>query len=99
MSHQCWQRGALGLSDAAREVTLDLVLTETDSGEALRLRGPTLWIPDRIWHERPPKPKVLGLLAALNPFEPGGIMQTLARGTKYAGCIEERRRVKRRFAR
>ena len=89
---------ALGLSDAAREVSLDLVLAEVDSGDELRMRGPTLWIPDRIWHERPPKPKVLGLLAALNPFEPGGVVQTLARGAKYAGCIEERRSAKRRFA-
>ena len=90
---------ALALSDDEREVSLDLVLTETDSGEALRLRGPALWIPDRMWNERPAKPKVLGLLAALNPFEPGGIVQTLARGTKYAGCIEERRSAKRRFVR
>ena len=89
---------ALGLSDAEREVSLDLVLAEVDSGDELRLRGPTLWIPDRIWHERPPKPKVLGLLAALNPFEPGGIVQTLARGAKYDECLDERRSVKRRFA-
>ena len=88
----------LRLFDAHRDVALDLVLTATDTGEALRLPGPTLWIPDRIWHERAPKPKTLGLLAALNPFEEGGIWQTLARGTKYRTCVEERRAAKRRFA-
>ena len=67
------------------------------TGEVLRLPGPMLWVPDRIWHERAPKPKTLGLLDALNPFEEGGIWQTLARGTKYRACIEERRAAKRRF--
>ena len=88
----------LGLSDAAREVALDLVVTQTGSGESIRLPGPTLQIPERIWHGRPPKPKTLGLLAALNPFEEGGIWHTVARGAKYAQCIEERRAAKRHFA-
>ena len=88
----------LRLSDTHRHVALDLMLTATDTGQAVRLPGPMLWIPDRIWHERAPKPKTLGLLAALNPFEEGGIWQTLARGTKYRACIEERRAAKRRFA-
>ena len=89
---------ALRLSDAHRHVALDLVVTATDTGEAVRLPGPMLWVPDRIWHERAPKPKTLGFLAALNPFEEGGVWQTLARGTKYRGCIEGRRAAKRRFA-
>ena len=87
----------LGLSDDAREVALELVLTELPFGGPIRLPGPTLWIPDRIWHERPPKSKTLGLLAALNPFEEGGIPQWLARGVKYGGCIKERKAAKRRF--
>ena len=87
----------LRLSEAARAVALDLVLTQVGSGESLRLSGPTLWVPDRIWHERPPKPRTLGLLAALNPLDEGGVWQWLARGTKYGGCIEERRAAKRRF--
>ena len=63
----------LRLSDAHRHVALDLVLTATDTGEAVRLPGPKLWVPDRIWHERAPKPKTLGFFAALNLFEEGGI--------------------------
>ena len=88
----------LRLSDVHRHVALDLVLTATDTGEAVRLPGPMLWVPERIRHERAPKPKTLGFLAALNPFEQGGIWQTLGRGTKYRACIEERRAAKRRFA-
>ena len=88
----------LALTDSAREVVLDLVLTQVDSGESLRLPGPTLRVPDRIWHGCPPKPKTLGLLAALNPFEEGGVWQWAARGVKYGKCIEERRAAKRRFA-
>ena len=50
----------LGLSDDLREVSLDLVLTQLGTGKSLRLAGPAVWIPDRIWHGRPPKPKTLG---------------------------------------
>ena len=89
----------LGLSDSTREVALNLVLTQVESGEAIRVPGPTLWIPDRIWHERPPKPKTLGLLQALNPFEEGGIWQWFRRGAKYGRCIEERKAAKEVFAR
>ena len=70
----------------------------TETADAVRLAGPTIRIPDRIWLKRPPRPKALGLIAILNPFEPGGLWQRLARGTKYQGCIEERRSAKRRFA-
>ena len=88
----------LALSDSARELALDLVLTRIESAEAIRLPGPTAWVPDRIWNERPPKPKTLGLLQALNPFEKGGIWQWIRRGAKYAGCIEERKAAKETFA-
>ena len=88
----------LALSDSARQVALDLVLTQLESSQAIRVPGPTLWIPHRIWHERPPKPKTLGLLDALNPFKKGGIWQWLGRGAKYGRCIEERRGIKKDFA-
>ena len=88
----------LGLSDTAREVAIDLVVTRGDSGEAVHLRGPRLWVPDRLWHERPPKPRTLGLLAGLNPLDEGGVWQWLKRGAQYGACIEERRAAKRRFA-
>ena len=65
------------------------MLTKLDSGEDTRLPGSTLGVSDRIWHERPSKPKTLGSFAVLNPFEEGGVWQWLAHGTKYGGCIEE----------
>ena len=88
----------LGLTADSREVPLDLVLSQTPSVGEVRLRGPTIRVPDRIWHERPPRPRKLGLVSELNPFQPGGIWRTLTRGAKYRGCIEERRSAKRRFA-
>ena len=88
----------LGLSDAEREVALDLVFTQLNSGKVIRLPGSTVWIPDRIWHGRPPKPKTLGLLAMVNPFEKGSVWQWLGRGAKYRDCIKERRAAKRAFA-
>ena len=89
----------LGLSASTRGVTVDLVWTHLGTAEAVRLPGPTVWIPDRIWHERPPKPKTLGLLQALDPFEEGGIWQWFRHGAKYGRCIEERKAAKEVFAR
>ena len=87
----------LKLSDDSREVALDLVLTQLGTGKTIWLAGPTVWIPDRIWHGRPPKPKTLGPLSVLNPFQKGGVWQWLRRGAKYGDCIEERRTAKRTF--
>ena len=88
----------LALSDSVREVTLDLVVTQLEPAKAIRLLGPTLWIPNRIWHERPPETKTLGLLQALNPFEEGVIWQSIRHGAKYRHCIAGRRAVKKAFA-
>jgi len=88
----------LGLTDERRSVALDLVLTETDAANAVRLRGPTILIPDRIWYARPSKTKNPELLASLNPFVRGGLWRTLARAARSRECIRERRRVKRDFA-
>ena len=85
---------ALRLSDSAREVALKLVVTERASGKARELRAPAIWIPDRIFHERGPTPRTLGLLNALNPADEGSVWQWLRHGGKYARCIEERRRAK-----
>ena len=88
----------LGLSDSAREVALDLVPTQLEPAEAIRLPGPTLWIPRSDLARAPAEAKTLGLLQAINPFEEGGIWQWFRRGTKYAGCIEERKAAKETFA-
>ena len=87
---------ALGLTGENRSVALDLVLTESDGGSTVRLCGPTILIPDRIWHARPPKNP--DLLASLNPFGRDGLWQTLARAARSRECIRERRCAKRDFA-
>ena len=89
---------ALGMTHEKRKVALDLVLTETDSGNTVRLSGPTICIPDRIWHERPSEQTIAGLFAPLNPLVRGGLWQTLARALRYQGCIRDRRSAKRDFA-
>ena len=89
---------ALGMTHECRKVALELVMTETDSENTVRLSGLTICIPDRIWHELPSEPKIPGLFAPLNPFVPGGLWQTLARAARYQECIRERRNAKRDFA-
>ena len=90
--------GALGLTDESRTVALDLVLTETGGGRTVRLCGPGILIPDRIWYARPSKSRAPDLLASLNPFVRGGLWRTLARAARTRGCVRERRRAKRAFA-
>ena len=89
---------ALGIGGESRNVALDLVLTQTDTGNTVRLCGPTFRIPDRIWNERPSEPKIPGLPASLNPFVRSGLWRTLARAARYQECIRERRCAKRLFA-
>ena len=90
--------GVLGITDESRIVSLDLVLTQTGTGKAVRLCGPSIHIPDRIWNESPPGPKISGLFASLNWSVGGGLRRTLARAARQQECIRERRRIKRDFA-
>ena len=87
----------LGLTEPERRVLLDLTLTHRDTGDEIRLTGPSLRVPDRIWNETPPKPRVLGLVATLNPFDRGSVWAWLANSARYRHCIEERRAAKRWF--
>lgn len=87
----------LGLTDQDRSVTLDLVVDHAQTDAEIRLAGPALWVPERVWSQKPDKPKRLGLLGALNPFEKGSVWRELARGTRYGHCIDERRFAKRWF--
>ena len=89
---------ALELTHESRNVALDLVLTEADGGNPVRLCGPTILVPDRIWYARPSNPANPDLLASLNPFAQGGLWQTLARATRSLECVRERRWAKRTFA-
>ena len=89
---------ALGIDGENRNVALDLVLTQTDTANTVRLCGPTYRIPDRIWNERPSELKIPGLPVSFNPFVRGGLWRTLARAARSRACIRERKYAKRLFA-
>ncbi|MDE0053755.1 MAG: hypothetical protein OXT64_05790 [Gammaproteobacteria bacterium] len=87
----------LGLDESDRRVLLGLTLTHGETGEEIPLTGPALRVPDRVWHQVPPKPRRLGLLATLNPFDKGSVWAALGNAARYGHCIDERRYAKRWF--
>ena len=88
---------ALRMSQECRNVALDLMLTETDTGHTVRLSGPGVCVPDRIWNECLSKPKTRGWFASFNPFTRCGHWGAFARAAGYQECILERRSAKRDF--
>ncbi len=88
----------LGLADHDRSATLDLTVAHAQTDAEIRLAGPALWVPEKIWSQKPDKPKALGLFGMLNPFEKGSVWRWLAHGTRYGHCIDERRQAKRWFS-
>ena len=87
----------LGLSESDRRAAVELTLTHGRTGEEIRLKGPDLQVPDRVWNLTPPEPKVMGLLETLNPFHRGSVWAWLANSARYGHCIDERRHAKRWF--
>ncbi len=85
----------LGLGGPEHRVDLALTLTHAGTAETLRLDGPALRVPDRIWEIQ--APRSLGFFETLNPFERGGIWGALVDGARYDHCIDERREAKRLF--
>ena len=88
----------LGLSDSERRVSLGLTLTHGRSGEEIRLAGPAVRVPDRIWRATPPEPRAMGFLATINPFDEASVWAWLGNSVRYRHCVEERREAKRWFA-
>ncbi len=87
----------LGLNESDRRVALGLTLTHGETGDEIRMTGPALRVPDRVWHQVPPKPRRLGLLATLNPFDKGSVWAALGNAARYGHCVDERRYAKRWF--
>ena len=85
----------LGVTGPDGEFVLGLEIRNRADGEALRLHGPLVRIPERVWVMDPPAPRPLGLLETLNPAEEGGLPRFLGRAWKYRKCIGERRAAKR----
>ena len=79
-------------------VTIDLLLIRFGGEDTVRLFGPTVRIPNRIWDDRPAIHRSRGLLNSLNPFAPDGLWRVLVRATTTREFIRERRRAKRNFS-
>ena len=88
----------LGMTKEGGNVSLDLVLTESGTGNTVRLCGPSVQVPDRYWTESSSEPTIRGLFASDNTLIWGSLWRTLVRAARRHECIRERRCVKRDFA-
>lgn len=87
----------LGLDESERRVLLGLTFTHGETGAEIRLTGPALRVPDRLWNEIPPEPRMLGLFGMLNPFDEGSVWSWLSNAARYGHCVNERRYAKHWF--
>lgn len=83
------------MDGSQQEIDLTLTLENQATGDTLVLQGPRLRVPERIWAMDPPGFRALGLVETLNPYQEGGLFDTLGRAWKYRQCIAERRAAKR----
>ena len=77
------------------EFRLGLEIRNRRNGETIRLPGPLVRVPERVWAMNPPDLRPLGLVETLDPREEGGLSRFLGRAWKYRKCIGERRAAKR----
>ena len=87
----------LGLNESDRRLLLGLTLTHGETGAEIRLTGPALWVPDRVWNQIPPKPRRLGFFAMMNPLDKGSVWAAVGNAARYRHCVDERRHAKRWF--
>lgn len=73
-----------------QRVRIDLVIAHRGSDERLVLEGPVLERLDAWMDVERPTMRRLGLLQTLNPFQRGGLWQTLRLGNRYAQCASLR---------
>ena len=79
--------------------SVSLILKNLKTETQLELQGPILQDLESLLDIEKPKPKTLGLLQTLNPFEEGGLFGWLAHGFRYRDCIYTRKQAKKEFAR
>ena len=87
----------LELREQNEPIALSVIIRDLDSDEEIRMAGPSLRIPKRMWKMKPPVSGVLNLPQSLNPFQEGGIPNWLGRAFKYRKCIDERKAAKGLF--
>ena len=88
---------ALDMDDHDAAILLTVIVRDLEGSEEIRMTGPSLRIPERVWSMKPPAHGVLNLTQALNPFQEGGVFRTIGRAWKYRKCIDERRAAKNEF--
>ena len=71
------------------EFDLTLSVRNSTNGQVIKMPGPRVRIPERIWALNPPMPGTLGLLGMLNPAQEGGLFDVVGRGWKYRKCTLE----------
>ncbi len=89
--------GDLELQDQNESIALSVIIRDLESDEEIRMTGPSMRIPKRMWAMKPPVSRVLNLPQSLNPFQEGGIPRVIGRAWKYRGCIKERKEAKKLF--
>ena len=89
---------ALDMDDHDAAILLTVIVRDLEGSEEIRMTGPSMRIPDRVWSMKPPAYGVLNLTQALNPFQEGGVFRTIGRAWKYRKCIDERRAAKNEFS-
>ncbi len=88
---------ALDMQDHDAAIQLAVIVRDLEGSEEIRMMGPSLKIPERVWSMKPPAHGVLNLQRMLNPFQEGGVFRTVGRAWKYRKCIDERRAAKKEF--
>ena len=87
----------LELQDRNTPVAVSVIIRDLESGQEIRMTGPSLRIPEQVWSMEPQVFQVLDLPQTLNPSQQGGLFQTLSHNWKYRKCINERREAKKQF--
>ena len=87
----------LELQDRDTPVAISVIIRDLESGDEIRMNGPSLRIPEQVWTMEPQVFQVLDLPQTLNPSQEGGLFHALRQNWKYRKCIDERREAKKQF--
>jgi len=85
-------------ADWETALELTVLVRNERSGEQYDLPGPMAAVPATTMDGAAPRPRRLGLVQTLNPFQDGDLFQSVRRAVSYRNCIDERRAAKRAFA-
>ena len=87
----------LGMQDTGAPVALSLIIRNLDRPAEIRLRGPSIRIPEAALAMQPQRYRELTLVQTLNPREEAGLVAMYRRGWKYRGCAKQRKRAREAF--